>query len=303
MSMVAEIAIVDLRDVTTQGASLGSKTLRKEQKQLPRLCLRLRREILPAGLPGPVTEVAQFHPASLWLEDLGPTAAQCLPGPMDLNAIDHAVVNGVAENEVTGLRCHESSRFHHSTRHRESGERAWPTSSSGGSSCRSKQADVMDVRPFTSTHHQHHHSPCPFHRSVVPCLKLRRQRLPAGLPGPVTRRRPFHPASLWWEDPGPTAAQCLPGPTDLNVIDYAVVFGADEVHGSERLHNSPRSCHSPRRWRSGERTRPTSSGGSSSRARHGDPTDVQGSGCALGRATEVQLSSSATHHQGHHSRS
>ena len=166
---------------------------------------------------------------------------------------------------------------------------------------------MMDVRPSTSTHHQHHHSPCPLHlghQLVVPRLKLQRQRLPAGLPGPVTRRRPFHPASLWWEDSGPTAAQCLPGPRDLNAIDYyPVVFGADEVHGSERLHNSPRSRHSPRRRRSGERTQPTSSGGSSSRARHADPTDVQGSGRALGRATEVRPSSSATHHQRHHSRS
>ena len=50
-------------------------------------------------------------------------------------------------------RCHELSRFHHSTRHRESGERARPTSSSGGYSSRSKQADVRDVRPSTSTHH------------------------------------------------------------------------------------------------------------------------------------------------------
>ena len=216
-------------------------------------------------------------------------------------------------------RCHESSRFHHATRHRESGERARPTSSSGGSSSRSKQADSMDVpgydgasgrvtdvRPSTSTHHQHHHSCCPLHlghRLVVPRLKLRRQRLPSGLPGPVTRRRPFHPASLWWEDPGLTTAQCLPGSMDLNAIDYAVVFGADEVHGSERLHDSPRSRHSPRRRRCGERTRPTSSGGSSSRARHADPTDVQGSGRALGRATEVRPSSSATHHQRHHSRS
>ena len=61
-------------------------------------------EILLAGLPGPVTEVAKFHPAFLRWEDLGPTAAQCLPGPMDLNAIDHTVVNGVAEIEVMGLR-------------------------------------------------------------------------------------------------------------------------------------------------------------------------------------------------------
>ena len=81
------------------------------------------------------------------------------------------------------------------------------------------------------------------------------------------------------------------------------MFGADEVHGSERLHNSPRSRHSPRRRRSGERTQPTSSGGFSSRARHADPTDVQGSGRALRRATEVRPSSSATHHQRHHLRS
>ena len=167
-------------------------------------------------------------------------------------------------------RSHKSSRFHHWTRHRESGERARPKSSSEGSSSRSKQADVMDVRPSTSTHHQHHHNPCPLHLGyglVLPRLKLRRQRLLAGLPDPVTRRRPFHPASLWWEDPGRTAAQCLPGPTDLNAIDYAVVFGADEVHGSERLQNTPRSGHSPRHRRSGEQTRPMSSGGFSSRAR------------------------------------
>ena len=59
-------------------------------------------------------------------------------------------------------------------------------------------------------------------------------------------------------------------------------------HGLERRHDSPRSRHSPRcRW-SGERTRPTSSGGSSSRARHADPTEAPGSGRASGRATEVQ---------------
>ena len=113
----------------------------------------------------------------------------------------------------------------------------------------------------------------------------------------MTRTRPFHPASLWWEDPGPSAAQCLPGPTDLNAIDYAVVFGADEVPGRRDL-----TTHQGRR-RSGERTRPTFSGGFSSRARHADPTDVQGSGRALGRVTKVRPSSSATHHQRHHSRS
>ena len=46
----------------------------------------------------------QFYPVSLWWEDPGPTAVQCLPGPRDLNAIVHPVVNGVAEIEVTGLR-------------------------------------------------------------------------------------------------------------------------------------------------------------------------------------------------------
>ena len=65
--------------------------------------------------------------------------------------------------------------------------------------------------------------------SATSSIRLRRQSLPTGLPGPVTRRRPFHPASLWWEDPGPTAAQCLPGPTDLNAIDHVVVIGADKV--------------------------------------------------------------------------
>ena len=74
-------------------------------------------------------------------------------------------------------------------------------------------------------------------------------------------------------------------------------------HGSERRHNSPRSRHSPRR-RSGERARPTSSsGGSSSRARHADLADAPGSGHASGKAMEVQPSSSSTRHQRHHSRS
>ena len=68
-------------------------------------------------------------------------------------------------------------------------------------------------------------------RSQLARLRLRRQSLPTGLPGPVTRRNPFHPASLWWEVPGPTAARCLPGPTVLNTIVHAVVIGADEVLG------------------------------------------------------------------------
>ena len=69
-------------------------------------------------------------------------------------------------------RRHDSPRSHHSPRRRQSGERARPTSSSGGSSSRSRQADSTDapgsgrasvrateVRPSSSsTHHQHHHS-------------------------------------------------------------------------------------------------------------------------------------------------
>ena len=67
---------------------------------------------------------------------------------------------------------------------------------------------------------------------MTPCPRLRRQSLPTGLPGPATRS-PCHPASLWWEVPGLTAAQCLPGPTVLNTIDHAVVIGADEVLGQK----------------------------------------------------------------------
>ena len=77
-----------------------------------------------------------------------------------------------------GRRSHRSERLHdsprslHSPRRRRSGERAWPTSSSGGSSSRSRQADstdapgpgrasgrAMEFRPSSSsTHHQCHHS-------------------------------------------------------------------------------------------------------------------------------------------------
>ena len=68
-----------------------------------------------------------------------------------------------------------------------------------------------------------------------------RQTLPTGLPGPVTRRKPCHLAFLWWEDPGPTAAQCLPRPRDLNTIDHAVVIGTDEVTGQRDVttHQGP----------------------------------------------------------------
>ena len=60
----------------------------------------------------------------------------------------------------------------------------------------------------------------------------------------------------------------------------------DRGHGSERRHDSSRFRHSPRHRESGERARPTSSsGGSSSRSKQADSTDVPGSGRASGRAT------------------
>ena len=78
---------MDLRDVTTQGTSTSKATEADSAGRPSRSMTRSRR---------------QFHPASLWWEDLGPTAAQCLPGPRDLNTIDHAVVIGA--DEVMGWR-------------------------------------------------------------------------------------------------------------------------------------------------------------------------------------------------------
>ena len=78
---------MDLRDVTTQGTSTSKATEADSAGRPSRSVTRIRR---------------QFHPASLWWEDLGPTAAQCLPGPRDLNTIDHAVV--IVADEVMGWR-------------------------------------------------------------------------------------------------------------------------------------------------------------------------------------------------------
>ena len=211
MSMVAEISIVDLRDVTTQGPSLGSKTRRRGWNQLPRLSsMSKATEGDSAGRPSMSSDRSRTVSSSVSV--VRRSRSNGGPMPSGTNGSERhrsrSGERGCRDRGHVSERCHESSRFHHSTRHRTSGERARPTSSSGGSSSRSKQADVTDVRPSTSTH-QHHHSPCPLHlghRLVVPRLKLWRQRLQAGLPGPVTRRRPFHPVSLWWEDPGPTVA-------------------------------------------------------------------------------------------------
>ena len=125
----------------------------------------------------------------------------------------------------------------------------------------------------------------------------------AGLPSrSVTRsRRQFHPACLWWEDPGPTAAQCLPGPRDLNAIDHAVVNGVAEIEvtglrdvttrqgsitrlGIERVGSGPGPCF----HREGPAPGP-------SRLTR---TDVPGSGRALGRATDVRPSTSTHYHHG-----
>ena len=137
-------------------------------------------------------------------------------------------------------------------------------------------------------------------RNQPPRLRLWRQSLPTGLPGPMTRRRPFHPASLWLEDPGPMAAQCLPGPTDLNAIDQAVVIGADEVTGRRDVttHQGPVTCLDVEGVGSGP--------GPCLRAgpalEPGMLTQQMLWPC-FGRATEGQPFSSATRYQRHHSRS
>ena len=90
--------------------------------------------------------------------------------------------------------------------------------------------------------------------------KLWRQSLPTSFPGPMRRgRRPCHPACLWWEVPGPTAAQCLPEPAVLNTMDHVVMIGTDEVMGrtGATTHQGPAtrpdvvevgSCPGPRLW-------------------------------------------------------
>ena len=86
----------------------------------------------------------QFHPVvQMWEDLLGPTAAQCLPGPRDLNTIGCTVVNGVANIVVMGLRdvtTRQGLVIHLDVVKVGSG----PMSSSEGSSSRSKQADSMD---------------------------------------------------------------------------------------------------------------------------------------------------------------
>ena len=135
-------------------------------------------------------------------------------------------------------------------------------------------------------------------RNQPPRLRLRRQILPTGLPGPF---------QVPWQRlcGGNIQVNGGPVPSGTNGSEHHRSRSGDQGrrgHGSDRHHDSPRSRHSPRHRRSGEQTRPTSLGGSSSRVRHADPKDAPGSGHASGRATEVRPSSSATHHQSHHSR-
>ena len=147
---------------------LGRRTRRRERKQPPRPCLRLRRQSLPTGLPGPVTRSRrQFHPVFLWWEDLGPTAPSGTKGSERHRS--HSGEWGRRDRSHGPERRHDSPRSRHSPMRRESGERTRPTSLSGGSSSRSKQAGsadlsgsghasgrATDVRP-SSTHHQHQH--------------------------------------------------------------------------------------------------------------------------------------------------
>ena len=264
----------------------------------------------------------QFHPASLWWEDLGPTAAQCLPGTNGSER--HRSRSGERGRRDRGHgseRCHESSRFHHSPRHRESGKWARPTSSSGGSSSRSKQADSTDVTGYGRASCFGEGDGCLafyFHSSSASSQSLSSSSrasvgrtsskgTEAETAGRLSRSRDKkRTLSSGVSVVGRSRSDGGPMISGTNRSERhrlrSGVWGK-RGHGSERLHDSPRSRHSPRRRRSGERTRPTSSGGFSSRARHADPTDVTGSGRALGRATEVWTSSSATHHQRHHLRS
>ena len=238
--MVAQIAIVDLRRHDP-----GRVTRQQDSVKRAKTATSSMSKATEGGSAGwPSRSSDRSRTVSSSVSVVGRSRSDGGPMPSRTNGSErHRSPSGKRGPRDRG----HGSETYHSTRHQESGEWALPTSSSGGSSSRSKQADstdvpgyggasgrVTDVQPSTSTHLQHHHSPCPLHlghRLVVPHLKLWRQRLPAGLPDPVTRRRPFHPVSLWWEDPGPTAAQCLPGPTDLTATDYTVVFGADEVTG------------------------------------------------------------------------
>ena len=72
----------------------------------------------------------------------------------------------------------------------------------------------------------------------------------------------------------------------------------DHHCGSFRRHESPRAHHLPRHHESEEQTWPwSSSGRSSSKSKHGvDSMDHAGSTHALGKATDVRLSSSHHHH-------
>ena len=141
-------------------------------------------------------------------------------------------------------------------------------------------------------------------RSQPARLRLRRQSLPTGLPSPVTPRQELRRQSLpRRQEEDPFIQRLCGGKFQVRRQPSAHCPRGRRGHGWERRHDSPRSSHSSKRRRSGERSRPTSSGGSRSRARHTDPTDAPGSGRALGRATEVRPSSSATRHHRHQARS
>ena len=59
-------------------------------------------------------------------------------------------------------------------------------------------------------------------------LRLRRQILPAGLPGLVNRRRPGPPACPWWDGPGPMVFK---GPRGRNATGHGVGSAVDDLTG------------------------------------------------------------------------
>ena len=125
--------------------------------------------------------------------------------------------------------------------------------------------------------------------------RLRRcSNLPADLPGPVNPRSPWLPA-------------CLVGRPSSDGSEHHRSRSGDHKrrsHGSDRRQDSPRhhsSTYDSGRWE-GERARPTSSGGSSSR-RQADSTGGLGSSRVSLRATDVQPSGSSSHSYHHHHKS
>ena len=135
-------------------------------------------------------------------------------------------------------------------------------------------------------------------------LRLRRQILPAGLPGPVSRRSLV--SSSMSVVGRPRSDGVKSGTTGSERHRSRSGERSRRSHGYDRRHDSPRSHHSSRhdsgRRESGERARHTSLGGSSSR-RQADATGAPGSSRVSARAADVRPSGSSTHSHHHHHKS